>query len=89
MENPGAEMQRLHPDWQTDGQAIWRRFAFNGFAKPVQLANLAAWLGEKMGHHPDVGFGWGWCEVRYTSHEAGGLSETDFLCAARLDSLVA
>lgn len=89
IENPTPLMAALHPDWQSDGQAIWRRFAFKGFAKPVQLANLAAWLGEKTGHHPDVGFGWGWCEIRFTSHELGGLSDNDFTCAARLDALVA
>ncbi|MGB7261716.1 MAG: 4a-hydroxytetrahydrobiopterin dehydratase [Albidovulum sp.] len=87
--DPAPMMSRLHPDWRLDGARICRRFTFKGFAKAVQMANLAAWLGDKMGHHPDVGFGWGWCEVTFTSHELGGLSENDFICAARLDALVA
>lgn len=71
-----------------DGTAIRRRFTFKGFAKAVEMANLAAWLGNRQGHHPDVGFGWGYCEVVFTTHEAGGLTENDFICAARLNALV-
>lgn len=72
-----------------DGTTIRRRFEFKGFAKAVEMANLAAWLGNKQGHHPDIAFGWGYCEVVFTTHEAGGLTENDFICAARLDALVA
>lgn len=72
-----------------DGTTMRRRFEFKGFAKAVEMANLAAWLGNKQGHHPDITFGWGYCEVAFTTHEAGGLTENDFICAARLDALVA
>jgi 4a-hydroxytetrahydrobiopterin dehydratase len=76
--------------WQLDrGTAIQRRFEFKGFAKAVEMANLAAWLGNRQGHHPDITFGWGYCEVRFTTHAAGGLTENDFICAARLDALLA
>ena len=81
----------LHADWRLDdaGRALARRFEFKGFAKAVQLANLAAWHADKQGHHPDVTFGWGYCTILYTTHELGGLSENDFICAAKLDALVA
>ncbi|MEZ5421181.1 MAG: 4a-hydroxytetrahydrobiopterin dehydratase [Vicinamibacterales bacterium] len=84
-------MGELHGDWRLDAAArsLSRRFEFKGFAKAVQMANLAAWLGDKQGHHPDVTFGWGYCAVTYTTHEIGGLSENDFICAAKLDALVA
>ncbi|MFC0199518.1 4a-hydroxytetrahydrobiopterin dehydratase [Paracoccus rhizosphaerae] len=72
-----------------NGTAITRRFEFKGFAKAVEMANLAAWLGNKQGHHPDIAFGWGYCAVTFTTHEAGGLTRNDFVCAARLDALVA
>lgn len=77
--------------WQMsqDGGTISRRFDFKGFLKSVEMANLAAWLGNKQGHHPDIRFGWGYCEVSFTTHDAGGLTENDFICAARLDALVA
>lgn len=73
----------------SDGRAIMRRFDLKGFAKAVEMANLAAWLGNKQGHHPDIAFGWGYCQVSFTTHDAGGLTEADFICAARLNELVA
>ncbi len=81
----------LHTDWSMDTPAtsISRRFTFDTFAAAVQLANLAAWLAEKQNHHPDVTFGWGYCTITYTSHDAGGLSERDFVAAETLDGLVA
>lgn len=85
------QMSALHADWTIDTAAtsITRRFACDTFAAAVQLANVAAWLGEKHNHHPDVTFGWGYCTVRYTSHDVGGLSGRDFRSAAALDALVA
>ncbi|MDP0927948.1 4a-hydroxytetrahydrobiopterin dehydratase [Paracoccus onubensis] len=72
-----------------DGTTISRRFEFKGFAKAVEMANLAAWLGNKQGHHPDISFGWGYCEVAFTTHDSGGVTENDLICAARLNALVA
>ena len=84
-------MTGLHPDWQLDPDAtqITRAFAFKGFAKPAQLANLAVWYAEKTGHHPDIAFGWGYCRLTYTTHEIGGLSEVDFATAKGFDALLA
>ncbi len=76
------------PEWRRAGESIIRRFEFKGFAKAVQMANLVAWHSDKMGHHADISFGWGYCEVTYTSHEAGGLTQNDFICAAKLNALV-
>lgn len=76
-------------DLSPDGTAITRRFAFKGFAKAVEMANLAAWLGNRQSHHPDIAFGWGYCHVSFTTHDAGGLTTADFVCAARLNDLVA
>lgn len=78
-------------DWHlsADGRAITRRFAFKGFSRAVEMANLAAWLGNRQGHHPDVAFGWGYCAVTFTTHDAGGVTQADLSCAARLDALMA
>jgi 4a-hydroxytetrahydrobiopterin dehydratase len=70
-----------------DGRAVTRRWEFKGFARAVQMANLAAWLGENQGHHPEVRFGWGYCEVTFTTHAANGLTENDLICAARLNAI--
>ena len=80
---------KLQPDWQlsSDNKMISRRFTFKGFARAVQMANLIAWLGERQGHHPDIAFGWGYCSVSFTTHEIDGLSNNDFVCAAKLDQI--
>lgn len=77
--------------WQITqgGRAISRRFEFKGFARAVEMANLAAWLGNRHGHHPDVAFGWGYCTVTFTTHDAGGVTDADLACATRLDALLA
>jgi 4a-hydroxytetrahydrobiopterin dehydratase len=89
----GAEvavlLARLHGDWQAAGGKLSRRFAVKGYPPAVMLANAAALLAEREGHHPDVSFGWGWVEVSFWTHTVGGLSENDFICAAKLDAMVA
>lgn len=77
------------PGWTltNDARAVTRRWEFKGFAQAVQMANLAAWLGENQAHHPDVRFGWGYCEVTFTTHAAHGLTENDLICAARLNAI--
>jgi 4a-hydroxytetrahydrobiopterin dehydratase len=86
-----SEMLVQVPGWDLcgDGGAIGRRIEVKGFARAVELANLAAWLGNKQGHHPDICFGWGYCQVSFTTHAAKGLTENDFICAARLNDLLA
>jgi 4a-hydroxytetrahydrobiopterin dehydratase len=84
-------MAQLAAGWvlAQDGKSLSREYTFKGFAKAVYLANTAAFLADQQGHHPDVSFGWGYCRIVFTSHELGGLSENDFICAAKLDQLVA
>jgi 4a-hydroxytetrahydrobiopterin dehydratase len=79
---------QLDPAWKLDleTQTLTRRFEFKGFAKAVYMANLAAFVSDKEGHHADISFGWGYCTVTFTSHELGRLSENDFICAAKLDA---
>lgn len=84
-----AQLSTLHADWRLEADKLTRRFEFKGFQKAVMTANAAAFLGEREGHHPDIAFGWGYCEVTFTTHDVGGLSEKDFDCAAKLDAMVA
>ena len=90
--DPEEIARRLEPlqGWtlSPDGRAITRRFDFKGFAKAVEMANLAAWLGNRHGHHPDIAFGWGYCQVSFSTHDAGGLTDADFACAAHLNALL-
>jgi len=68
-------------------KSISRRYTFKGFAKAVYLSNLCVWLADEQGHHPDVAFGWGYCEVTLTTHDTDALTENDFIWAANLDKL--
>ena len=87
-----ALMAELDGDWRldmADGGRLLRRLEFKGFAKAVYTANLAAYLADREGHHPDISFGWGYCELVWTTHAIGGLSENDFICAAKFDRMLA
>ncbi len=87
-----ALMAELDADWRLEmegGGRLLRRLEFKGFAKAVYTANLAAWLGDREGHHPDISFGWGYCQLIWSTHAIGGLSENDFICAAKFDRLLA
>lgn len=81
-------MPELDPAWTVDDGTLSRRFKVKGYAPAHMLANAAAFLAEREGHHPDIAFGWGWCEVTFSTHTVGGLSDNDFICAAKLDALV-
>ena len=83
-------MSCLNTDWvlHESATAITRTIRCKGFAKAVYLANLAAFHADRLGHHPDVSFGFGYCKLCYTTHDVGGLSENDFRSAAAFDSLL-
>ena len=89
-EDAQAKLKELGYDWELDdtGKELSRHFKFKGFAKATYLANLCAWLADKEGHHPDVSFGYGYVIVRLTTHEIDGLSDNDFIWAAKLNHLV-
>ena len=82
--------KQLHSDWviADDNTSIKRMIKFKGFAKVVLFVNALAWLAEKEGHHPDISFGYGYCDVTFSTHAIGGLSENDFICAAKMDALL-
>lgn len=82
--------KQLHADWviADDNISIKRMIKFKGFAKVVLFVNALSWLAEKENHHPDVSFGYGYCDVTFSTHAIDGLSENDFICAAKLDALL-
>jgi 4a-hydroxytetrahydrobiopterin dehydratase len=80
---------RLHEDWQltADGTALLREFRFKDFFRAMSFANAVAHVANLEDHHPDLEAGWGYCRVRYSTHAIGGLSENDFICAAKVDAI--
>jgi len=78
------------PGWRVDGSGkkIQRRFEFKGFYKTMAFINAMAWIANREGHHPDFEAGYNFCLVNFTTHAIDGLSENDFICAAKLNALV-
>lgn len=75
--------------WEADADntTITRKFTFKGFAKTIAFVNAIAWIAHQENHHPDIEFGYNYCTVKYTTHAIKGLSENDFICAAKVDAL--
>lgn len=78
------------PGWKlsVDGKSISRRFEFRSFYKCIAFINAMAWIANREGHHPDFKAGYNYCEVTFTTHAIDGLSENDFICAAKVGELV-
>lgn len=72
-----------------DGESISRAFRFRNFHEVMEFVNALAWVAHREDHHPDLEVGYSRVLVRYTTHAIGGLSENDFICAARIDALLA
>lgn len=83
-------LEALHPDWvvSADGLEISRRFEFPAYSRTLGFANAAAWIAISEGHHPVLTVSYGACEVSYTTHAVNGLTDNDFICAAKTDCLV-
>lgn len=77
------------PEWRIDGQTLIRDFAFDNFYQTMAFANVVAYLANREDHHPDLALSYKRCEVRLTTHTAGGLSRNDFILAAKIDNLPA
>lgn len=78
---------RIDPAWSLEQRTIRREFAFRNFRESFGLATRIAALAESEGHHPDLDIGWGRLVVSLTTHAAGGLTENDFIMAAKIDRL--
>jgi 4a-hydroxytetrahydrobiopterin dehydratase len=85
----GVLMKELHNGWTLDSDhiAIERRFEFPAFSRTMAFVNAVAFVATNEGHHPEVTFSYGYCRVRYWTHAIGGLSDNDFICAAKIDRL--
>jgi 4a-hydroxytetrahydrobiopterin dehydratase len=75
--------------WANQDGCIAKEFRFPDYHATLAFVNAVAWIAHRADHHPDLEVGYNRCLVRYTTHDAGGLSERDFACAARVDALFA
>jgi len=70
-----------------DGRSIRRAFGFPDFYETMAFVNAVAWIANSEDHHPDLEVGYDYCRVTFSTHSVGGLSENDFICAAKVDAL--
>jgi 4a-hydroxytetrahydrobiopterin dehydratase len=70
-----------------DAKAIHREFSFRDFYRTMSFVNALAHIANLEDHHPDLEVGYNYCRVKFTTHAIGGLSENDFICAAKIDRI--
>jgi 4a-hydroxytetrahydrobiopterin dehydratase len=75
--------------WSYRDGALVKAYAFRNYHETMAFVNATAWISHREDHHPDLAVGYNRCEVRYWTHAIGGLSENDFICAAKIDALFA
>jgi len=77
------------PEWQLRNGAITKSYEFKNYYQTMAFVNAVAWIAHREDHHPDMTVGYNKCTVDYSTHAIGGLSENDFICAAKVDALFA
>ncbi len=85
------EVERLLkqlPGWVLDHGMIVKTYAFKDYYHTMAFVNATAWISHREDHHPDILVGYNQCRVAYMTHAIKGLSENDFICAAKIDRLL-
>ncbi len=73
----------------TEGDtALSRTFSFRDYWQTMAFVNAIAWIAHSEDHHPDLSVHYNRCVVRWNTHAVGGLTENDFICAAKVDELL-
>ena len=82
-------MKQLQPEWKLseDAKSLHREWKFRNFYHTMSFVNAVAHIANAEDHHPDLEVGWGYCRMKYSTHAINGLSENDFICAAKIDAL--
>ena len=82
-------LRELDPAWRIsdDGRSLRRTFGFRDFHHTMAFLNAVAWIANAEDHHPDFEAGYDYCRMTLSTHSVGGLSENDFICAAKIDAL--
>jgi len=81
------EMLNQLDGWELLDGLIGKTYKFKNYYEVMAFVNTVAWISHREDHHPDIALGYNKCRVEYTTHSAGGLSENDFICAAKIDVL--
>lgn len=86
-----ADLLLQLPGWSLadDGRAIVKDFKFKDFHHTLGFINAVGYMANHEDHHPDLEAGYGHCRILWSTHDVGGLSLNDFICAARVEALLA
>lgn len=80
--------KQLHSDWKVvDGHHLERELKVDDFRAALELTNQVGELAEQEGHHPDIYLAWGKVRLEVWTHKIDGLTESDFIFAAKVDAL--
>ena len=84
------ELMPQLPGWSLveGGHALAKTFRFADYYRTMAFVNALAHVANREDHHPDLSVHYDRCVVRFSTHDVGGLSENDFICAAKADALV-
>jgi 4a-hydroxytetrahydrobiopterin dehydratase len=75
------------PGWSVVGKELVKDFRFEDFHRTMGFVNALAWMANREDHHPDLEVGYGHCRVHWSTHDVGGISLNDFICAAKTETL--
>jgi 4a-hydroxytetrahydrobiopterin dehydratase len=73
--------------WMHESGVITKTYTFRDHYQTMAFVNAIAWISHHEDHHPDISVGYSRCRVDYKTHAINGLSENDFICAAKIDAL--
>ena len=82
------EMLKTLKGWVIDNGRLVKLYPFKNYYQTMAFVNALAWISHREDHHPDLSVGYNQCKVAYWTHAIGGLSENDFICAAKCDALL-
>jgi 4a-hydroxytetrahydrobiopterin dehydratase len=77
------------PGWTHVADRIAKTYRFANYHETVAFVNAVAWVAHRTDHHPDLSVHFNRCVVSYSTHDAGGVTQNDIVCAARVERLVA
>ena len=75
------------PGWTCEEGALRKTFRFADWPRMLLFVNAVGWIAQEEDHHPDLHVGYDRCTVAYHTHSVGGISDNDFICAARIERL--
>jgi 4a-hydroxytetrahydrobiopterin dehydratase len=89
-EEAQALLREEFNEWNLDetGTEIHRIYKFKNYYETIAFVNAIAWISHQENHHPLLEISYNRCVVRYSTHAIAGLSENDFICAAKVDALI-